>query len=919
MSNFSIHFSYPWLLLLLIPALFFALFSYFRSSKRYRRNRNRIVSLVCHSLVMVLSILVLSGITFRYDVPNTQNELILLVDASYSNKAEEEKKNNFVQNVIVESGDDYKLGVVKFGYDQVYAVPLTYDTENSYREYLQSENPDTSATDIASALLYARSLFEHPETAKIVLLTDGVETDGEANKVVKSIASEGVKVDTVYFPNPEVENEVEIIGVTNPDYNVKKDVAFPLTLTVQSSYRGTGTLKVFDNDEEVIFGYLGFKEDITEVEIEHTFTERGMHTLRFELTSETDTEKTANNVYYTYIYVKEVNNILLLERNSGESEALRELITGEEYKVSVADITDPEVAPQSVEDLRAYDQVVLVNIAYADMPAGFEENLYTYVHDFGGGLLTVGGNKYDENGDAVKDPYLDELVSNAYNKEDLAKSKYYKEMLPVQAIDYSPPLGVMFIIDRSGSMFNPSAGSAETKFEIAQTSVRSALRKLNARDWAGIMTLENTYSEEAELMPLTEVERIDAVIQNIPTEEPGGTIYTGAIQRAGAALNALTTVKKRHIILITDGEPGDSFELYGAAIDHCYKKLNVTVSIATIDASLEGAKKMKQAVELGGGRYYNSTGTQFGEDIKEELTIPAIKSYNPEPFQPYVKDRSPVMQGISEADIPELGGFYGTKERDGATVALMGEYVPIYAHWSFGKGMVGSFMCDLRGDWAKEDSWSEEFMKSDVGEALIMNMINVNLPIDDISYNEIQVELEEQNYTNTLSIFTNLNEGERIEVTVTSPSGSGGENSIQKIQPTASEGFTRVTFAVTQPGLHTILVEKKDADGASIAEYTTYKVFSYSKEYDVFVDAEACALFVEQLAENGRGSLVDQKKPWEIFDSFDPYLHRTYDPRLPFLIAAIVLFLIDVAVRKFKFKWLHEIFRDRKAKKALKN
>lgn len=33
MSNFRIHFAYPWLLLLLIPAIFFALLPYFRLSK----------------------------------------------------------------------------------------------------------------------------------------------------------------------------------------------------------------------------------------------------------------------------------------------------------------------------------------------------------------------------------------------------------------------------------------------------------------------------------------------------------------------------------------------------------------------------------------------------------------------------------------------------------------------------------------------------------------------------------------------------------------------------------------------------------------------------------------------------------------------------------------------------------------------
>ena len=36
-----------------------------------------------------------------------------------------------------------------------------------------------------------------------------------------------------------------------------------------------------------------------------------------------------------------------------------------------------------------------------------------------------------------------------------------------------------------------------------------------------------------------------------------------------------------------------------------------------------------------------------------------------------------------------------------------------------------------------------------------------------------------------------------------------------------------------------------------------------------------------------------------------------------FFIIALVLFLTDMAVRKFKFKWLHELIRDRKANKAL--
>ena len=36
------------------------------------------------------------------------------------------------------------------------------------------------------------------------------------------------------------------------------------------------------------------------------------------------------------------------------------------------------------------------------------------------------------------------------------------------------------------------------------------------------------------------------------------------------------------------------------------------------------------------------------------------------------------------------------------------------------------------------------------------------------------------------------------------------------------------------------------------------------------------------------------------------------------MILVLVLFLLDIAVRKFKFKWIHELVRERKEKRAAK-
>ena len=112
-----------------------------------------------------------------------------------------------------------------------------------------------------------------------------------------------------------------------------------------------------------------------------------------------------------------------------------------------------------------------------------------------------------------------------------------------------------------------------------------------------------------------------------------------------------------------------------------------------------------------------------------------------------------------------------------------------------------------------------------------------------------------------------------------------------------------------------MLIEKKDAEGNVIASLTAYKTFSYSSEYNVFTDEEENIFFLEQLASDGNGAAVET--PEEALGTLKEALSREKDPRMAFIITAIVLFLLDIAVRKFKFKWLHEIIRDRKAKKQL--
>ena len=202
MKHIWIAFSHPWFLLILIPALFVVLFPYFRLAKKYRRTRNRVTAVVLELIVFILSVSVFAGMTIHAKSPNKSNEVILLVDVSDSEETAQKQRDDYVQQILQRGRfDKFNIGIVTFGYTQNYAVPFTDDMTKAYQTYLSAEKPDTSATNIAAALTYASGLFSSGANGKIVLITDGKETDENALSVIRGIAAQGIKIDALNVPS----------------------------------------------------------------------------------------------------------------------------------------------------------------------------------------------------------------------------------------------------------------------------------------------------------------------------------------------------------------------------------------------------------------------------------------------------------------------------------------------------------------------------------------------------------------------------------------------------------------------------------------------------------------------------------------------------------------------------------------------
>lgn len=886
MSDFSITFTNPWLLFLIIPGLALVLFAFFRVSKQFRYTRNRVISLSLGVVMVVLCAFMAAGIGFSYSVANDTNEVLLLVDVSYSNQDNQDKKDDFIQSVIEENADTAKLGIVTFGYDQVYAVPFSDGAEGIMEAYRNAPSPDDSATDLAAALAYAQSLFTHPESAKIIVLTDGIETDGNAMNTIASLALAGIRVDFVDYSEPQSGDEVQISGIGLPEGTIQTGTNNQLELSVQTSESMDARITLYDNGEQVLSEYAELSDGTNTLYFTYAFETAGLHELRFEIEGVSDT-LAQNNTYYSYVNIDVVDNVLIIQHDS-EGEQLRQLFS-DDFNVTVKKISE---APATLNELREYDQVILANIANADMPEGFINILNSYVYDAGGSLLTVGGTR-EENG---------ETIANVYNREDM-EGTLYQDMLPVLAEDYTPPVAVLLVIDVSGSM--EGTGSSGMKLiKEAQESAKASLEALDDRDYIGIVTFSEDATLVLEPTPVAEKRKIETAIDKIVSKMQG-TLYTHALDTAGLALKAVEGVNKKHIIFISDGNPNDSDTRY---LD--VTKANLEAGITTSCISFMGeVGVMKSISDAGGGNNYTAgSGQALTAAIQEDLRNPMIREFEYVTFQPQFGDYSSILSGINEADIPTLDGFYGVRLKNDAQGILIGDYgQPIYAQWDYGNGKVGSFMCDLN------NVWSADFLGDATGQQLLYNIVGGLFPQESVAVDEIELTVGRENYTVSTNIYTSIAEGESIRVLVSKVENNGLKTLVHTIEVENFNGNQAVDFDIMQGGIYEIEVQKLGADGTILASNSVYQEFSYSLEYDPFLADNDNAAHIAELAAAGGGSVIQDAVA--AFDGLVTSFFRSYDPRGALAVIVIVALLLDVAVRKFKFKWPHELIRERKKKK----
>ena len=108
---------------------------------------------------------------------------------------------------LIDTLDNDRLGLVLFAGRAYLQMPLTTD-HGAARMYIQDASPDvvpTQGTVIGDALTMANTAFNSKERKykSIVLISDGEDHDPEALKVAKTLAQNGVMINTIGIGSPD--------------------------------------------------------------------------------------------------------------------------------------------------------------------------------------------------------------------------------------------------------------------------------------------------------------------------------------------------------------------------------------------------------------------------------------------------------------------------------------------------------------------------------------------------------------------------------------------------------------------------------------------------------------------------------------------------------------------------------------------
>ncbi|MBQ4065263.1 MAG: hypothetical protein IJD10_04120, partial [Clostridia bacterium] len=268
-----------------------------------------------------------------------------------------------------------------------------------------------------------------------------------------------------------------------------------------------------------------------------------------------------------------------------------------------------------------------------------------------------------------------------------------------------------------------------------------------------------------------------------------------------------------------------------------------------------------------------------------------------------VSFRDEVLEGI--ISMPDVLGYVNSKEKADATTVLTVDYqktddvkvaVPLYSYRDHGNGRVASFTSSPSGEWLS--LWDGE-----ARERFFENLLVTCTPEERIDY-PFDVIVNYGGNNSTVEILPSyLNPRAVAKIKITAPDGSVLE---RQLNFDLNRYFTSVK--TLQTGKYHVNI--KYSYGNHFFEANTYFNVPYNPEYDAFTVFDISS--VHDFMRGAGGVYTDADI--DLQPDKNTVATYEYNMRIPLLIAAVALFVIDVFIRKTRWRDIVNFFRGKKKK-----
>ena len=890
----NISFDNPYWLLLAIPLAAALLIPYFISVSKDNRSRGWIASLVIH-IVMIISIS-LSAAGLVHTTVMTRTKVYVLADVSYSSNRNLDEIDEYIRQIESNLPSKSMMGVICFGKDTQILTSAGGDIRS-----VRDANVDDSGTDIARAIDYAANLFGEGEIKRLVLITDGFATtsDGTVAAAVERAVAKGIKLDAVYLNNNLRDGESEI-QISDVEYTAATYLNHESTLKIliESSVPNDVILNLYskaDGDGEYTkIDTTVFKADIgMNIATFRLPTDvSGVFDYKVEMIATADVSPYNNSYDLTQTVAGQRRVMLVTEKRADVTEIKKlygDMVVLDDYIINGSNTR----IPYTIEDLVKYDEIILSNVDIRKI-----DNIYAFINSvdlavsqYGKSLITLGDLSM-QNQDDERFKMLEELLPVSFGNSNKDAKLY------------------TIVIDISRSMYH----SLPKQLIIAKEAATKLVSLLEDEDYVAFVTLAG--DTKVELPPTRVADCREELYTKIQSVEPTQGTFVGASLNMAYELIRYMDFEEKQIMLISDGKQYANEPI--KAIDMAQTIRDADISLSTVsvlthsydyNAHTEGCRLLKRLAEIGGGVNYdfldeNKLSELIFADIADNLTESIVERDSKVNI---VTHRDDTVNGI--LSLPNVEGYVNSSKKLDATMVLSVDYrknstsvkeVPLYSYRDHGNGRVASFTSSLSGDWL--DNWSDG-----VKELFFHNVLSTNTPSEYINY-PFNVSVECVGRESSIEIIpSSVNPKAKASIRLTCPDGS-----VQEGDMTFNLNRYFADFSTPDSGRYH--VEITYTYGTHSFTSDTYFTLPYSPEYDSFASYDIVNVYdfmrgVGQISVDGNINLENDKSEIDTYElSF----------RIPLLIAAAVLFVIDVIVRKFKWRDIKGLFAKSKKEGKIK-